>query len=63
MKYVYVVTSVEMGWDCVCGVYENLDDAYQSCFHDNPLNLSLEQMEEMVEDGDTNYVVHTKKLK
>jgi hypothetical protein len=63
MKYVYVVTSVELGWDCVCGVYENVEDAYRSCFDGNPLNLSLEQMETMVEDGDTNYVVHAKKLK
>lgn len=22
VKYVWVVTSVEMGWDCVCGVYD-----------------------------------------
>lgn len=61
MTIVYVVTNVEMGWDCVCGVYEKLDDAYRSCFSYNPLNLTLDQMEAMVEDGDTSYVVHAKK--
>lgn len=63
MKYVYVVTSLEMGWDCVCGVYEKPEDAYYSCFNDNPLNLTLEQMQAIVDDGDTHYVVHEKKLK
>lgn len=60
MKYVYVVTSTEMGWDCVCGVYENVDDAYRSCY--NPDNLSLDEMKELVENGDTAYVVSVKKL-
>jgi hypothetical protein len=61
-EYVYVVTSVEMGWDCVCGVYKTPESAYRSCFHDNEEGLTLEEMEARVEDGDTSYVVHAKRL-
>lgn len=61
-KYVHVVTNLEMGWDNVCGVYESEESAYRSCFHDNPDNLSLDEMQALVEDGDTQYVVHTKRL-
>lgn len=51
-----------MGWDCVCGVYKTSEAAYRSCFHDNDFNLTLEEMTEQVENGDTVYVVHTKRL-
>lgn len=61
MKYVFVVTSVDMGWDCVCGVYENRTDAYRSCF-ERDSKLTIEQMINTVECGDTSYVVSAKKL-
>jgi len=61
-EYVYVVTSVEMGWDCVCGVYKTAEAAYRSCFRYDETGMTLEEMEALVEDGDTSYVVHTKRL-
>jgi len=61
-KYVFVVTNVEIGWDNVCGVYETSESAYRSCFHDNPDNLTLEEMTDQVEDGNTPYVVRGKRL-
>lgn len=33
MKIVYVVTGLELGWDCVVGVFEGVDtDELQKCF-------------------------------
>ena len=60
--YVYVVTNVEMGWDCVCGVYKTSESAYRSCFNDED-GLTLEEMTAKVEDGDTSYVVSAKLLR
>lgn len=60
-EYIHVVTSTEMGWDCVCGVHRTEEGAYRSCFHDDE-ERSLEEMRELVDNGDTSYVVHTKKL-
>jgi len=32
-KTVYVVTGLELGWDCVCGVFENVNpDQLQKVF-------------------------------
>lgn len=61
-NYVFVVTNLEMGWDNVCGVYQTSESAYRYCFHDNPDNLTLEEMTELVENGDTSYVVHAQRL-
>jgi hypothetical protein len=58
--YVYVLTSIEMGWDCVCGVYTNYDDAVRYCMHGE--DIPLAEMAEKIEDGDTSYVIHTKRL-
>jgi hypothetical protein len=63
MNGVYVVTSTEMGWDCVCGVFLSEESAVRSCFHDNPDNLTLEDMAYMVDDGDTSYVITYKVVK
>lgn len=30
-QYVYVVTDVELGWDCVCGVYLTEEEAIAEC--------------------------------
>lgn len=59
-EYVHVVTGLEMGWDCVCGVFTEYDDAVMSCFHDD--TLSFAEKIEAVEGGDTSYVIHTKRL-
>jgi hypothetical protein len=62
-EYVYVVTNVEMGWDCVCGVYQSEESAYRHCFHDNDDGLTLEEIIEKVDDGDTSYVISAQRLK
>ena len=62
-QYVYVVTSTEMGWDCVCGVYDSEESAVRHCFHDNPDGLTLEEMDALVSDGETSYVISCKKVK
>jgi hypothetical protein len=59
-EYVYVITSTEMGWDCVCGVYKNYRKAVESCFWDD--DRDFEEKEREVEDGDTSYIIHRKKL-
>lgn len=58
--YVYVVTHLEMGWDCVCGVYKDYQKAVLSCFWDD--DRSLEEKAVEIEDGDTSYIIHTKRL-
>lgn len=62
MTGVYVVTNVEMGWDCVCGVYTDKVDAIRRCFGDNEADLSYEEMESLINNCDTSYVVHYKTL-
>jgi hypothetical protein len=53
MKHVYVVTSVELGWDCVVGVFdssvvsrEDLEKAYPSkhgyVIHSNKVETEIE---------------------
>lgn len=60
-EYVYVVTGVELGWDCVCGVYKTSESAYRRCFDGD--DLTLEEMIAQVENGDTSYVVSAKPLR
>ncbi len=60
--YVYVVTSVEMGWDCVCGVYTDYKSAVLSCFFDEDLERPYEELMDEVEDGETSYIIHQKQL-
>lgn len=59
-SYVYVVTSTEMGWDCVCGVYKDYQKAVESCYWGD--DLSFEEKEAEIDNGDTPYVIHHKKL-
>lgn len=61
-EYVHVVTHLEMGWDNVCGVYKTSEAAYRSCFRYNEDKLTLEEMIRQVEDAETSYIVHTKRL-
>lgn len=62
MTGVYVVTHLEMGWDCVCGVYTSEEGAIRSCFDDNEDGLSYEVMKSLVDEGDISYIVHYKTL-
>ena len=34
-KQVWVVTNPELGWDCVCAVYEREDDISKRYIHDD----------------------------
>lgn len=59
-KIVYVVTGLELGWDCVCGVYEQYESAIKSLFDDE--DISIEEMIEQYEDGRLDYIIHEKYL-
>jgi len=71
--YVYVVTDVEMGWDCVRGVFSSIEslreyltpeDDYLEDGEINPdspyYNASLEKLEELIQFG--KLVIHEKWL-
>lgn len=61
-KFVYVVTGLELGWDCVCGVYSDYERALVSIFYDNEDGLTVDEMEEQYDAGDTGYIIHTKRM-
>lgn len=45
-KTVYVVTSLELGWDCVVGVFKDVDvDKLQKCFPSPPYVISDQTVE------------------
>lgn len=54
---VYIVTNVEYGWDCVCGVFVDLDEAYIRCAEGGE---TLEEIRKLVQNGDTGFVIHKK---
>lgn len=65
MSYMYVVTDVESGWDCVVGVYSTEELAEAACRPD-PQEL-MEDPEFWMEHLDSNgmfntRVIHCKKL-
>lgn len=59
-KNIYVITNPELGWDCVCGVYEA----------DSEEDVAINFIEEELEEGQTplgwmeehSYVIHDKYL-
>ena len=70
---VYVVTNVEMGWDCVCGVFSTVeglagffapeDDWDENGYikKDSPFyNMSLDELKDRIQLGP--YVIHDKNL-
>lgn len=48
MKDCYVITNVEMGWDCVCGVYETIEGVV-GCFEEFD-NEYFDQIEELTDE-------------
>ncbi|QYW06667.1 hypothetical protein uav_136 [Pseudomonas phage UAVern] len=60
--YVYVLTHLEMGWDCVCGVYMSLDGALRSIFEDECEGKSTGELEDRYNNEDTCYIIHKKRL-
>lgn len=63
-EYVYVVTHLEMGWDCVCGVYKTYEGALRHVFSDpSHTEMTEEELEDLYNSGnDECYVIHDKKL-
>lgn len=62
---VYVVTGLELGWDCVCGVYKTYEGAlrYILCEPEHK-DLTEEQLSELFEsrEGDYSYIIHDETL-
>lgn len=50
--YVHVITNPELGWDCVVGVYVNLDEA--------AVDLGFENRKAL--EDDEQYVIHKQRL-
>jgi hypothetical protein len=62
-KYVQVVTHVEMGWDCVCGVFETYEGALRHIYSEpEHANMSFQELADMFEDDDTCYIIHEKRM-
>ena len=52
---VYVVTSTELGWDCVVGVFKDVDtDKLQKCFPSPPYVISDQTVEFSLDDWNEN---------
>lgn len=63
-QYVYVVTGLELGWDCVCGVYKTYEGALRYILNEpEHEGLTEEQLTELYEaDQDCQYIIHDEKL-
>lgn len=62
-EYVYVVTSLEMGWDCVCGVYRTNEDALRYIFDDWGEEYTEEQLQERYDNSERDtLIIHDKRL-
>ena len=64
-EYVHVVTGLELGWDCVCGVYKTYEGAlrYILCEPSHE-DLTEDQLGELFEshEGDYGYIIHDETL-
>lgn len=57
MKNVFVITNPELGWDCVCGVYENRDDAEKYCAERDKVDQETWKNNEKL-IGDSMWIIH-----
>lgn len=58
---VYVLTNLESGWDCVSGVYKDYKDALRyigDC--EGLVDPTDEELEDLYDTGDTQFVIHDK---
>lgn len=65
VDYVYVVTDVELGWDCVCGVYLTEEEAEDSCKPDQEEYEADKEWWDKRLNSQGMYdtrIIHTKKL-
>lgn len=62
-EYVYVVTHLELGWDCVCGVYTSYEGALRYVFP-NPEHeeMSAEELEDLYNDDNRSCIIHQERL-
>lgn len=60
---VYVVTGLELGWDCVCGVYRTFESALRYIFQEpEHKTMTVEELEELYDEGDSSYIIHDERL-
>lgn len=63
-NYIYIITNVEMGWDCVCGAYfskESVLDYFSEIYSDGELEgMTFDEVFEYVEGGP--WVIHLTRL-
>lgn len=60
---VYVLTHLEMGWDCVCGAYKSYEGALRHIYNDHQ-EKTFEELVDMWDDddGESMYVITERKL-
>ena len=62
-QYVYVVTDIEMGWDCVCGVYKTYEGALRHIFPDpEHQEMTVGELEDLYNDANECCIIHEKRL-
>lgn len=62
-EYVYVVTNIEMGWDCVCGVYKTNEGALRHIFPDaEHAEMTEDELEDLYNNENECCVIHCKRL-
>lgn len=62
-EYVYVVTHLEMGWDCVCGVYKTNEGALRYIFPEPEHALMTEEeLEDLYNEDNQECIIHAKRL-
>ncbi|UOL48454.1 hypothetical protein QGX12_gp031 [Pseudomonas phage Kremar] len=60
---VYVVTGLELGWDCVCGVHRTFESALRYIFNDvEHKDMTVDELEELYDEGDSSYIIHDERL-
>jgi len=63
---VYVVTNVEMGWDCVCGVFSSIKSLAQYFFEDiedeDVIEADYTTVSSIEADINDCYVIHEEEL-
>lgn len=62
-EYVYVVTGLELGWDCVCGVHRTYEGALRYIFQEpEHKEMTEAELEELYEECDSGYIIHDERL-
>ena len=59
---IYVVTNVEMGWDCVCGVFSTLDKLIKYFMEGSGYGEDITTLDELKGVINECYVIHEEVL-